>query len=203
MIHSRPNKNEFLIKFISILFSMSEEEKMLKVLSSETRRNMIKELSNGYRNPSDLSKILKKSKSTVVEHLKKLEDAGLVSKSSKDGRKWVFYSLTKKGESLVPQRSNRIVLVLTLMFITFAAGVFSLYNYYNKPLIFHELTFYEGDTIMKRIAPAASTEDAAQAYDEINVIESRNRVYLMLSVVMFMVFAVIFATFISMRKTKT
>ena len=67
-----------------------KENRLLKVLTSDTRRDILKILSNGYRNPSDLSRMLNKNKSTIVEHLDKMLDAGLVYKIEKPGKKWNF-----------------------------------------------------------------------------------------------------------------
>jgi len=113
---------------------MPEDEKILKAMVSETRRDIIKTLSNGDRTPSDLSKILDKSKSTVVEHLNKLIGAGLVEKDEKDGRKWVFYGLTRQGESLVSKRPKKLVIMLSTIFLAVIGGVISLIKYSSSNL---------------------------------------------------------------------
>ncbi|MFH8080809.1 MAG: winged helix-turn-helix domain-containing protein [Candidatus Aenigmatarchaeota archaeon] len=71
---------------------------ILKVLSCETKMNILKELSNGQKTPTDLSKKLGKSKSTIADHLDELTKLGLVGKYEEKGKKWVFYFLTKDGE---------------------------------------------------------------------------------------------------------
>ncbi|MEM3400004.1 MAG: VWA domain-containing protein [Candidatus Micrarchaeia archaeon] len=68
-----------------------------KALSSETRFDLLKELKEGEKTPTYLSQKFGKSKSTIVEHLEKLEEAGLVEKVEEEGKKFVFYRLTKKG----------------------------------------------------------------------------------------------------------
>ena len=109
-----------------------EDEELLKTLTSDTRRDIVKTLSEGDRNPSDLSRLLKKSKSTIVEHLEKLINAGLVEKNERPGHKWVFYSLTKKGESYVSKKSQRLVIILSSVFLSIIGGVFSLIEYIGK-----------------------------------------------------------------------
>ena len=47
-----------------------------------------------------MSRKLGKSKATISEHLDKLVEAELVDKIERDGKKWVFYSLTRKGKSV-------------------------------------------------------------------------------------------------------
>ena len=117
---------------------MGREEETLKTLSSETRRRIIKELSTGYRTPSDLSKILKKSKSTIAEHLEKLMVAGLVEKEQRPGRKWVFYSLTNEGKHLVSSKTNKIIIILSVTLLSILAGGFSLFNYFRQPILLAE-----------------------------------------------------------------
>jgi len=113
---------------------MSKEE-VFKAVASDTKRKIIKELSQGSRTPSDLGKILNKNKSTIVEHLNKLRSVGLVDKTERPGKKWVFYNLTEKGESIVSSKTNRIVIILSITFLSLIGGILSLYNYL-KPVYF-------------------------------------------------------------------
>ncbi len=113
---------------------MSEQdEEILKTLVSDTRREIVKTLSEADRTPSDLSRMLNKSKSTIVEHLEKLINAGLVEKIEKPGYKFVFYSLTRKGESYVSKKSQRLVIILATVFLSLLGGVFSLVKYLSHP----------------------------------------------------------------------
>ena len=118
---------------------------VLKVLSVDTRMDIIKELSQGDRTPSDLGKRLKKSSSTIVEHLEMLTKAGLVKKVEQPGKKWIFYTLTEKGYGIISSRSRRLIIILTSSFFgLFLGGAGILYNlfytsaslsrYINEPL---------------------------------------------------------------------
>ncbi|MEM3690754.1 MAG: VWA domain-containing protein, partial [Candidatus Micrarchaeia archaeon] len=78
-----------------------DEAELHKVLSSETRLQILNTLAEGERTPTDISSKLNKSKATIVEHLDKLREAELVEKIEVDGRKWVFYKLTPRGKSLI------------------------------------------------------------------------------------------------------
>jgi len=109
---------------------LNEDEEVLKSLVSDTRREI---LSEGDRTPSDLSRMLDKSKSTIVEHLEKLINAGLVEKIERPGYKWVFYSLTKKGESYVSKKDQRLVIILSTVFLSIIGGVFSMIGYLTQP----------------------------------------------------------------------
>jgi ArsR family transcriptional regulator len=71
------------------------DEKLLKVLSSNTRVEILKRLSVSQMTLSDLARVLDFCKSTVFEHLKMLYEAGLVYRIT--GRKWIYYRLSKQG----------------------------------------------------------------------------------------------------------
>jgi ArsR family transcriptional regulator len=75
------------------------DEQMLKVLSSNTRLEILKRLSEGQMTLTDLSRVLDFCKSTIFEHLKKLYEAGLVYRIT--GRKWIYYKLSKQGFRVV------------------------------------------------------------------------------------------------------
>lgn len=109
-----------------------EDEELFKALVSDTRREIVRTLSNGDRTPTDLSRTLKKSKSTIVEHLEKLMKAGLVEKIERPGHKWVFYSLTRKGESYVSKKSQRLVIILSMVFLSLIGGSLSLVSYLSQ-----------------------------------------------------------------------
>jgi DNA-binding transcriptional ArsR family regulator len=75
------------------------DEHLLKVLSSNTRLEILKHLSESQMTLTDLSRVLDFCKSTVFEHLKKLYDAGLVHRIT--GRKWIYYRLSKHGHRIL------------------------------------------------------------------------------------------------------
>lgn len=98
------------------------DHKTLKALAADTRMGIIRELSRGSLTPSDLGKRLKKSDATIVEHLGKLQDSGLVNRVEEPGKKWVFYSLTNKGSDLISNRSGRFVILMSLSLIALVVG---------------------------------------------------------------------------------
>lgn len=98
------------------------DRNVLKVLSTDTRMDILKILSEGKRNPSFVAKRLGKRDATIVEHLKIMKEAGLVKKLSAPGKKWVFYSLTEKGKGIVSSKSRRLVIILSSSFISFGLG---------------------------------------------------------------------------------
>jgi len=92
---------------------MDIDKSTLKALSAETRQEILKHLIERRYMPSEISKIMKLAPSTVVEHLKKLEQADLV-KREETGHKWVYYKLTDKGKNIV-EPSNPMRFVLSLI----------------------------------------------------------------------------------------
>ncbi|MCX6820930.1 MAG: beta-propeller domain-containing protein [Candidatus Aenigmarchaeota archaeon] len=105
---------------------------VLKVLSADTRVDILKALSEGKRMPSWVARKLGKSDATIVEHLKALEKAGLVHKTSAPGKRWVFYSLTDKGEGMVGRGNRRLVIVIALSILVVFAGA-SMFAHYSLP----------------------------------------------------------------------
>ncbi|MEM7824999.1 MAG: winged helix-turn-helix domain-containing protein [Candidatus Aenigmatarchaeota archaeon] len=106
---------------------------VLRVLAVETRMDIIKELSQGSRTPSDLSKKLNKSDATIVEHLDALVKAGLVSRTEQPGKKWVFYTLTDRGKGIVSSKSRRLIIILSTSILAIAGGIFSFTQYFTQP----------------------------------------------------------------------
>jgi len=101
------------------------DRNILKVLSGETRMDILKELSKGSRTPSDLGKMLGKMDSTIVEHLEALMKVGLVKKVEQPGKKWVFYTLTEKGDAILSKKSRNLVIILSVSIISFIGGLVS------------------------------------------------------------------------------
>lgn len=76
-----------------------------RLLSNHTRAGIMNELSVADKIPTDLSRRLKKSKASIVEHLAELSSAGLVEKLETPGRKFVYYRLTQKGRQALLRRA--------------------------------------------------------------------------------------------------
>jgi DNA-binding transcriptional ArsR family regulator len=106
------------------------DREVLKVLSADTRMDILKMLSEGARTPSFLSKKLGKSDATIVEHLDTMSRVGLVKKTVSPGKKWVFYSLTDRGEGILSSKSHRLVIILATSLIALVGGAVSLGKYY-------------------------------------------------------------------------
>lgn len=99
---------------------------VLKVISADTRVDILKILAEGDRNPSFISKKLHKSDATIIEHLEALQKAGLVKKIETPGRKWVFYTLTERGRGIISSKSRRLVIILGISLLALFGGIANL-----------------------------------------------------------------------------
>lgn len=94
-----------------------------------TRIKLISTLSKGERNLSDLSRIVSRDKTTVLEHLEKLVSLGLVARKSEPGRKWVFYRLTEDGR----EKYSTSTLVYSSLFLSALGAAVLGYHYFAPP----------------------------------------------------------------------
>lgn len=102
---------------------MEITKETLKALASERRLDILKTLLERRKMPSELSKELNLSGSTIVEHLNILEKSGLV-KRMETGHKWIYYELTNKGEDLIkPKFPVQFVLMLSLGIMFVISGI--------------------------------------------------------------------------------
>jgi DNA-binding transcriptional ArsR family regulator len=126
----------------------------LKVLSSDTRLKILKELKDRPTTVSFLSKTLKKHVTTVSEHIEKLEHAGLVERQQRNGGKFVFYNLTNRGKRIIePTLDIKLMLsgaILTAIII-FSIGLL----YINQSRMFASVP---------ASAPLEKTVGSAQNY---------------------------------------
>lgn len=92
---------------------MELDRSTIKALSAETRLKILKTLAKQKKMPSELSREIGVSPSTVVGHLQNLESAGLIRRVE-TGHKWVYYTPTDKGRYLIQPRVP-LQLALTLV----------------------------------------------------------------------------------------
>jgi len=138
------------------------DREVLKVLSVDTRMDILKILSEGARTPSHLSEKLKKSDATVVEHLEILTKAGLVKKIEQPGKKWVFYTLTERGKGIVSSKSRRLVIVLSISILALLGGMFTFIQPYVQ----------QGFYLAEKAAPSVENETLGAA-DNLALIQNQ------------------------------
>ena len=96
-----------------------------KALASETRTDIIKLLNERNHTLSEMSKKMELTAPTVKQHLSVLENAGLIQQID-EGRKWKYYTLTRKGSKILsPSSPANVFIVLGLSIIGVAAVLYS------------------------------------------------------------------------------
>ncbi len=101
------------------------DQESFKALASEVRVGILKRLDERRETVTDLSGLLSLSKPTLLEHLEKLQAAGLVKRVD-EGRKWIYYELSAKGKKLLHPERVAIVLALSVAVVLAGIGVVSL-----------------------------------------------------------------------------
>ncbi|HVL87637.1 MAG TPA: winged helix-turn-helix domain-containing protein [Candidatus Thermoplasmatota archaeon] len=96
---------------------------VLKALASDTRRDMMRALTRRRMTLSELARAMDLKKATVLEHLERLTDAGLVRRCESDERVWVYYELTRKGGQIVNPGATRFRLLVGLSTVAICAGI--------------------------------------------------------------------------------
>ncbi len=117
-------------------FSVMELDKnTIKALSADTRVEILKSLKSRRKMPSELSKELGLATSTITEHLKNLENVGLIQKKDTD-HKWIYYELTGKGSNIVqPKYPVNILLTLGIGLILIVGGTSFYFSGYEQASI--------------------------------------------------------------------
>lgn len=139
---------------------MEIDRKTLKALAADTRLDILKSLGKRRKMPSELAKELNLSTPTVVEHLGKLEEADLIRREE-TGHKWIYYSLTSRGSSLVtPKMPVNFILVFSISFILVFAGI--MYTVYFSS------AYTSGANVADRSADTGTLESAPMALKTIS-----------------------------------
>lgn len=93
------------------------DRKTLKLLASETKLEILKNLGKSQLTLTDLSKTLDMAPSTIKEHLDDLSRAGLIMQKD-EGRKWKYYELTRTGKQITSPTEKRIYFLLGISVIS-------------------------------------------------------------------------------------
>lgn len=87
---------------------------VFKALASDTRLDILKALDVRQKTVTELARELDLNKSTVLEHLEKLQTVGLIAKIEEDvERKWVYWQLTWTGRRLLHPEQIKVALLLS------------------------------------------------------------------------------------------
>ncbi len=107
------------------------DKKSFMALASESRIELLKKLDERRMTLSELARELQMSKPAVLKHLEKLIEAGLIKKNE-DKRKWIYYSLTLKGKNILHPERVKIVLLLSVSFISLVSAIGMLWKYLHE-----------------------------------------------------------------------
>jgi DNA-binding transcriptional ArsR family regulator len=101
------------------------DQESFKALASDVRVGILKVLDERRQTVTDLSNHMSLSKPTLLEHLEKLQAAGLVKRID-EGRKWIYYELSDKGRKILHPEKVSIVVALGSAAALAAIGIVSL-----------------------------------------------------------------------------
>src|SRR6267378_8627784 len=101
------------------------DQESFRALASDVRVGILKRLDARRETVTDLSNLLALIKPTLLEHLEKLQSAGLVKRID-EGRKWIYYELTDKGRKILHPERVAITLALGVAVVLAAIGAFYL-----------------------------------------------------------------------------
>lgn len=124
MLSDFPDKIDWLINVFEqvICMDIRLDKETFKALASGTRVDVLKLLNQRRHMQSEIAASLGLSVPTVKEHLSALEKAGLVERHD-EGRKWKYYSLTKKGKGILHPEELKIWIVLSFLVFSIAGGI--------------------------------------------------------------------------------
>jgi DNA-binding transcriptional ArsR family regulator len=99
------------------------DQESFKALASDVRVGILKHLDVRRETVTDLSNLMTLSKPTLLEHLEKLQSAGLVKRVD-EGRKWIYYELSGRGRKILHPERVAITLALGIAVALAAIGAF-------------------------------------------------------------------------------
>jgi len=166
---------------------------VLKVISVDTRMDILKILAEGDRNPSFISKKLHKSGATIIEHLEALQRAGLVKKTETPGRKWVFYTLTERGKGIISSKSRRLVIILGIAILALGGGIINLFT----PSQYAQMQFLTQNLGEKVAAPAIQNISTVTSTTPI---ATQAQPFPLLSIVLFAIFFIGIAYYLRKKR---
>lgn len=114
------------------MFSGTKDDKLIKSLSSDIRRNILKKLTTKNKTVSELSRELKTGKSTIFYNISVLKESSLVKKLE-NGNEFVYYELTDGARELFDSKEKiKLTVLLTSTIIAFLGGIVSIYRSFEN-----------------------------------------------------------------------
>jgi DNA-binding transcriptional ArsR family regulator len=152
------------------------DKNTIKALSVEQRQAIMKMLARRPYTASEIAKVTGRHVTTITQHLDVLEGSGLVRKKDSTN-KWVYYTLTDRGERLFKPQSYSWIVVLSLSIVLVSIGmlrIFSPADYglmaRSEPLIEKYLPPAEpartAEALYGATLPANTTNETAQIQEQ-------------------------------------
>lgn len=114
------------------LFTNVGENKLIKGLSLNIRRNILKKLTTRNKTVSELSRELKAGKSTIFYNISILQESSLVKKLE-NGNEFIYYELTDSAKELFDSKEKiKLAVLLTSTIIAFMGGIVSIYRSFEN-----------------------------------------------------------------------
>ncbi|MHB8634573.1 MAG: ArsR/SmtB family transcription factor [Thermoplasmatota archaeon] len=99
------------------------DDDLFKVLSSDTRREILRLLVERRMTGTELATRLNLGKPAVAEHLKRLADSDLIVRNDDPERRWVYYELSARGRTILEPQRVRFYLVVAVATAAVLVGV--------------------------------------------------------------------------------
>jgi DNA-binding transcriptional ArsR family regulator len=128
----------------------------IKALAVEQRQKIMKLLAKRPYTASEIAKITSKHVTTITQHLDVLERSGLIKKKD-SSNKWVYYTLSDRGERLFKPQFYSWVIVFSISIVLMSIGMLRLFS-----PIDYEMAQTSGiGTVEKAIAPTVTSPEEA------------------------------------------
>lgn len=124
------------INSLKVMTKITLDRETFKALASDTRLDILKTLDGRNLGLNEIARVTSLNKATLHEHLAKLNEAGLIKRTERDGHKWVYYKLTWKGESLLHPENTKIVVLFATTLIALWVGIIQLILYIKGKVIY-------------------------------------------------------------------
>jgi len=142
---------------------MELDFKSIRALSSPTRLKILRSVLDSDSTTTKLSEELDKSKSTISSHLKELNEADLVEKDEKEGRRRVVYKPTRKAEAIVKGKERKVKFSVASSVFSAVIGTF---------LIWKDLTREKTGEALQSARDTASSGSSGGEMGTFNTMES-------------------------------
>jgi len=173
-------------------------QRQIKALSVESRVNILKQLGNRKYTLSELSEKLKMAKPTIKEHLRILEESGLIKKLPSDN-KWIYYDLTESGKKIIKPEGVKVLFMFA--FSALATFILGFYLAFSSSVSQIPNTLQSDEMLTKSAMPLM--EESTEALALGSQVQTSSQPYLFaIFCVLFLVTIVLLLLYLRKRRRK-